>query len=130
MKDEDGKSPARGAKMVVGRAGEEVAAAFLAESGLVVEERNWRCRAGELDLIARDGDILVFAEVRSRTSPSRYGEAIEAVTPRKCRQVRELAGIYLKTRKLAAQSARFDVVAVTFRRDGSVAEIRHVPNAF
>jgi len=117
-------------KAAVGRAGEEAAAAYLAEAGMIVERRNWHCRSGELDLIARDGDTLVFVEVRARTGSSRFGTAVEAVTPRKCRQVRELAAIYLKTGETAANSVRFDVVAVTFRTDGSVAEIRHVPNAF
>ncbi|MFC4598913.1 YraN family protein [Cohnella hongkongensis] len=121
---------ARSRRAAVGRAGEEAAAAYLAEAGLVVERRNWRCRSGELDMIARDGETLVFVEVRSRTSPSRFGSAIEAVTPRKCRQVRELAAIYLRTRGASANSARFDVVAVTFREDGSVADIRHIRNAF
>ncbi len=121
---------AKDGRAAVGRAGEEAAAAYLAEAGLIVERRNWRCRSGELDLIARDGDIVVFVEVRSRTGASRFGTAIEAVTPRKCRQVRGLAEIYLRTQAAAADTVRFDVVAVTFRSDGSVAEIRHIPNAF
>ena len=131
MKDAaGGKRLEKRDKAAVGRAGEEAAAAYLAEAGFVVERRNWRCRSGELDLIARDEDALVFVEVRSRTGPSRFGTAIEAITPRKCRQVRELAAIYLKTRGAAADSVRFDVVAVTFGRDGSLADIRHVANAF
>jgi len=130
MREAVGARPEKSSKAAVGRAGEEAAAAYLAEAGLVVERRNWRCRSGELDLIARDGDILVFVEVRSRTSPSRFGEAIEAITPRKCRQVRELAAIYLRTTGVAADSVRFDVVAVTFGGDGDAADVRHVPNAF
>ncbi len=128
LREDEGTRGSR--KAAVGRAGEEAAAAYLAEAGLIVERRNWRCRSGELDLIARDGDIVVFVEVRSRTGASRFGTAIEAVTPRKCRQVRGLAEIYLRTQAAAADTVRFDVVAVTFRSDGSVVEIRHIPNAF
>ncbi len=114
----------------VGRAGEDVAANHLRQLGYAVEECNWRCRFGELDLIARDGETLVFVEVRSRTNPTRYGSAVEAVTPRKCRQVREVATVYLKQRKGAPLSVRFDVVAVTFLRDGAPPEIIHIPGAF
>lgn len=124
-------STAKDRRVAVGRAGEEAAARHLQHSGYLMEERNWRCRSGELDLIARDGETLVFVEVRSRSNPSRFGTAVEAVTPRKCRQVRELATIYLKQRKDAAfLSVRFDVVAVTFGKDGSLLEVKHIQGAF
>ncbi|RED66004.1 YraN family protein [Cohnella lupini] len=121
---------AKNSRAAVGKAGEEVAAAHLLQSGYSVEARNWRCRSGEIDLIALDGTTLVVVEVRSRTNPTRFGTAVEAVTPRKCRQVRELATIYLKQRGNAPRSIRFDVVAVTFRDDGSVMEIKHIEGAF
>jgi len=117
-------------RTAVGRAGEAAAEAFLLEAGYVFRARNWRCRAGEIDLIVLDGDALVFVEVRSRSNPTRFGTALEAVTPRKCRQVRELAAVYLKQAAAPFASVRFDVVAVTFRADGGVAEIKHVPGAF
>lgn len=117
-------------RAATGRAGEEAAAAHLEEMGYRMIVRNWRCTNGEIDLILEDGTILVFVEVRSRTNPTRFGTAVEAITPRKCRQVREIAGIYLKQRKGPPVSVRFDVVAVTFLRDGTVAEIKHLQEAF
>jgi putative endonuclease len=117
-------------RKATGRAGEEAAAAHLEQLGYRLVIRNWRCPAGEIDLIAEDGSTLVFIEVRSRTNPTRYGSAVEAITPRKCRQVRELAAFYLKQRNSPSISLRFDVVAVTFLRDGAVAEIKHLQGAF
>lgn len=124
------KQSARSNRSAVGRAGEDTAAELLERSGYVLVERNWRCRLGEIDIIALDGSTLVFVEVRSRTNPVRFGTAVEAVTPRKCRQVRDVATVYLKQRGGAAQPLRFDVVAVTFLRDGNSPEIRHIKGAF
>jgi len=123
----NGSSPRRKA---VGQAAEDAAFAYLQALGYAPVMRNWRCRSGEIDLIMRDGKTLVFAEVRSRTSPSRYGTAVEAVTPRKCRQVRDTAAVYLRMHGSAEEPVRFDVVAVTFRRDGAVDELKHIPGAF
>lgn len=114
-----------------GRMGEGAAADYLANLGYRIVDRNWRCRIGEIDLIADDGGTLVFVEVRARTNPTKFGTALEAVTPLKQRQVREVAAYYLAQRKLAIfPSIRCDVVAVTFRVDGSIAELRHIPGAF
>ena len=113
-----------------GLAAEDHASAYLEKLGWQIVERNWRCRSGEIDLVARDQGTLVFVEVRSRTSPSRYGTAVEAVTPRKCRQVRETAGVYLRLHRLDGTPVRFDAVAVTFAKDGAVQELKHIPNAF
>jgi putative endonuclease len=128
--EETDNQTARMSRSAVGRAGENAAAEYLGRLGYVLMECNWRCRLGEIDLIAMDGNTLVFIEVRSRTNPTRYGTAIEAVTPRKCRQVREVATVYLKQRGGAPQSLRFDVVAVTFLGDGYPPEIQHLQGAF
>jgi putative endonuclease len=128
--EQKNRPPTLSGRAAVGRAGEDVAANHLQQLGYRLEERNWRCRTGEIDLIAEDGAVLVFVEVRARTNPTRFGTAVEAVTPRKCRQVRELATLYMKQRKGPFQSIRFDVIAVTFLRDGTVAEIKHLPGAF
>jgi putative endonuclease len=117
-------------RRTVGTAAEEAAAAHLRGLGCDIVARNWRCRTGEIDLIARDGTVLVFVEVRSRTAPTRYGTAVEAVTPRKCRQVRETAEVYLRMTGAAGCAVRFDVAAVTFGADGSVSELKHIPGAF
>ena len=130
---EDNLSLSSGVKdrrTAVGKAGEDAAADHLQQCGYVLVERNWRCRSGELDLIVRDGEAIVFVEVRSRTNPTRYGSALEAITPRKCRQVRDLAAIYLNQRKEHLRSIRFDVVAVTFNGDGTLLEMKHLQGAF
>ena len=118
-------------RAATGRRGESAAADYLANLGYRIVERNWRCRIGEIDLIADDGGTLVFVEVRARTNPTKYGTALEAVTPLKQRQVRDVAAYYLAQRNSATSpSIRCDVVAVTFRTDGSIAELRHIPGAF
>jgi len=113
-----------------GAAAEEAAIRYLSSLGYQVLARNWRCRSGEIDLIARDGEVLVFVEVRSRRAGSRYGAAVEAVTPRKIHKVREVAGVYLTFHPYTAGPVRFDVVAVTLRPDDSVADLRHIKAAF
>lgn len=117
-------------RMATGRAGEDFAAEHLQQLGYVLEQRNWRCRSGEIDLIARDQEVQVFIEVRTRTHSPRFGLAVEAVTPRKCRQVREIASIYLKQHGLSYSSIRFDAVAVTLHIDGSLMELKHIQAAF
>jgi putative endonuclease len=101
-----------------------VAAAFLRRRGYRIVERNFRCRAGEIDLIARDGDTLVFVEVRARAS-ARFGAAIENVTVAKQRQVARVARWYLaQCREVAPPPCRFDVVGIT----GD--EVEHIRDAF
>jgi len=124
----EGRPPDR--RRATGREAEEAAARHLLDRGYDLVERNWRCRAGEIDLIANDGSVLVFVEVRSRRNPSRYGTAVEAVTPRKQAQVRSVAQIYLSVRKVTACPIRFDVVAITFDGQGAVSELRHLEGAF
>lgn len=121
--------PRLSSRSEVGRAGEDAAARHLLGLGYALIERNWRCRAGEIDLIAEDGNALVFVEVRSRSNPTRFGTAVEAVSPRKCRQVREVAAYYLRQQAGFGRTVRFDVVAVTFGNDG-VTELKHLPGAF
>ena len=112
------------AKNALGRYGEDVAARHLAESGLVILARNWRCSAGELDIVARDGDVLVVCEVKTR-SQTRYGTPIEAVTPRKAERLRVLATRWMAEHAARPRAVRFDVVAVLSSRPGaSVVEHR------
>jgi putative endonuclease len=95
----------------VGRWGEEVAARHLKRSGLVVLERNWSCRSGELDIVARDGNVLVVCEVKTRTS-AEYGSPLEAVTPEKAARLGRLAAEWLAARGVHADGVRIDVVGV------------------
>lgn len=98
-----------------GRFGEERAVEYLRARGYSVIERNFRCRVGEIDIVARDGDTLVFVEVRTRTD-GRRGTALEAVTPAKQRRVAQVAEVYLTMRRLHAAVCRFDVVGITGER--------------
>jgi putative endonuclease len=99
------------AKDRVGRWGEEVAARHLAEQGLQVLCRNWRCEIGEIDIVARDGDCLVVCEVKTRRSIA-FGFPVEAVTPVKLARLRRLAGRWLEESGLRVPEMRIDVVSV------------------
>lgn len=98
-----------------GQRGEERAVEYLRARGYVVIERNFRCRVGEIDIVARDGDALVFVEVRTRAD-DRFGTALETVTPAKQRRVARVAEVYLTMRRLHAAVCRFDVVGITGER--------------
>lgn len=92
--------------------GEDAAAAYLERIGMTVEARNWRCPAGEIDIIARDGSEIVFVEVKTRRS-ERAGTAEEAVGAAKQRRICRLAEAYLAGRaEVAEGGVRFDVVAI------------------
>lgn len=95
-----------------GQAAEDAAVAHLVRRGVSIVERNFRCRIGELDVIAREGDELIFVEVRSRADDA-HGDAAWAVGPRKQRQLARVAEAYLSLRQPRFDSCRFDVVAVT-----------------
>ena len=112
------------AKDGLGRYGEDVAARHLTEAGLAILERNWRCPAGEIDIVARDGDVLVVCEVKTRSGMS-FGGPLEAVTSAKAARLRRLAALWLAERALRVPEVRFDVVAVNRPRRGA-ATVDHV----
>jgi putative endonuclease len=99
------------AKDSLGRYGEELAARHLVEDGFVVLERNWRCDAGEIDIVARDGDVLVVCEVKTRSSLS-HGSPFEAVTERKLHRLERLGLRWMRERGVRPGSMRVDVVSV------------------
>ena len=96
----------------LGRQGEQLACAVLTEAGLQVVARNWRCRLGEIDVIASGPGLLVFCEVKTRRGDA-YGSAAAAVTPRKQARLRRLAAAYLSGADHGPRRVRFDVVTVT-----------------
>ena len=107
---------------------ESIAAKYLAETlGYKILEKNFRTKTGEIDIIAKDGDTLVFVEVKARRSAS-YGNPKYAVTFRKQKKISMAALYYLKTRKLINAKARFDVAAITFSQE--LPEIEIIKNAF
>ncbi|HET7735435.1 MAG TPA: YraN family protein [Nocardioidaceae bacterium] len=96
----------------LGRYGEACAARHLTcHEGMVVLDRNWRCELGEIDLVLRDGDVLVVCEVKTRSS-ERFGSTIEAVTEVKAARLRVLAQRWCETRGLRPEHLRIDVVGV------------------
>lgn len=99
----------------LGRRGEDLACARLAESGLRVVARNWRCRLGEIDVIAAARGLLVFCEVKTRRGDA-FGTAAAAVTPAKQARLRRLAAAYLSSVDQGPCKVRFDVVTVTWPR--------------
>ena len=99
-------------RRALGAAGEDAVARWYAAQGYDVVDRNWRCRDGELDVIARRGALLVFCEVKTRTS-TRFGVPAEAVTPVKVARLRRLAMRWLaEHRDARARDLRFDVASV------------------
>lgn len=98
--------------LVRGRWGEDVAAAWYERHGFVVVARNWRCRDGEIDLVARRGRLVVICEVKARRTDA-YGPAAAAVGPPKQRRLRRLAAAWLAASGVRGVEIRFDVVAIT-----------------
>lgn len=112
-------------KQALGAYGEAVAARFLVARGMVLLDHNWRCPAGELDLVLRDGAVLVFCEVKTRRSLS-HGSPLEAVSARKASRLRRLAALWVAAhREHQAAELRLDLVGVLAPHHG-VAEIDHV----
>jgi len=111
----------------IGRRGEVLAAELLRAKGLTIVERNFRCRAGEIDLVALDGPTLVFVEVRSRRG-DRAGTPLESVDPRKRARVTRVARHFLAARGLADQDVRFDVIGIRF--DHEPPAVEHLCAAF
>lgn len=111
----------------LGQQGEAVAEAFLRARRYRILARNFRCRAGEIDLIAEDGRTLVFVEVRSRRG-DRLGTPLESVDARKQARIARVARVFLAGHGLGDRDARFDVIGVRFDADPPAVE--HVTGAF
>ncbi len=114
-------------KQVLGREGEEIAERYLKKQGFKLLERNYRCPMGELDLIALDRKVLVFVEVRTRTSDS-LGSPLESVDRRKQRQIIKKALFFLSQKRLHDRYARFEVIGISM--EGGEPVVEHIRNAF
>ncbi len=111
-------------RQAIGAFGEAVAERHLAEQGMLVLDRNWRCDEGELDLVLRDGGTLVVCEVKTRTSLA-YGTPHEAVCPAKLDRLRRLAIRWAVEHHVHPRGTRIDLVAVLARERGA-ALVDHV----
>lgn len=116
------------AKDAVGSYGENVAARHLAEAGLEILARNWRCAEGEIDIVARERGALVICEVKTRSSLT-FGAPAEAVTRKKADKLRRLAYLWLQEHPGRGAEVRFDVVSV-LRAPAGAATVEHVRAAF
>jgi putative endonuclease len=114
-------------RMRTGKRGEDIACAYLKRRGYRIVERNYKCPLGELDIMARDGDAIVFVEVKSRKSEE-FGDPQLAVGLEKQKKVSRMSLTYLKEKHLYPCNARFDVVAIKMLPDGITIEL--IQNAF
>jgi putative endonuclease len=114
-------------KITTGKEGEKIAAAYLKKNGYRIIEINFSCPIGEIDIVAKEKDDLVFVEVKTRKSIE-LGYPEQAVGIRKQKKMSQLALWYLEKRKIADISARFDVVAITLIPENN--EVKLIKNAF
>jgi putative endonuclease len=110
----------------IGRQGEEIAAKYLTDKGYKILQRNWCCSTGELDIVAENGDTLIFVEVRTRRG-ERFGTAEESITSLKQARLVELAQTYLQEVVPLHQSWRIDVIAVQLGH--GLPQVNHIENA-
>ncbi len=115
-------------RLILGDRGERIAARHLRSLGYRIIRRNYRCPMGEIDLIALDGDTVVFVEVKTRSGRG-FGEPEEAVGPRKQRKLRDVAVSYIKSTRGPMPAVRFDVVSIV-TRGWWRSEVQHIKDAF
>ena len=118
---------ADGYRQRVGKQGEDEAVHYLESQGYQILERNFRVNRGEIDIVARDGDTLVFVEVKTKIRGG-FGEPEDRVDRRKQVQLGKVALGYLQEKRVENRDCRFDVVAVT--KEAQETKIRHIEDAF
>ena len=115
--------------ITLGKSGETYACLELERRGYAILDRRDRTRAGEIDVVAREGDTLVFIEVKARRS-TRFGTAAEAITRQKQQKLMQMASFYILARRLGHVRCRFDVVTVTFGTGERLPRIDVIKAAF
>ncbi len=118
-----------GYRLSLGREGERLASLYLQKSGYRIIECNFRFRGGEIDIIARQGEYLIFVEVKTRSTLA-YGVPAAAVDVRKQRQIIQTARFYMAKHQIKEVATRFDVVAILLPKGGGKALIELIPHAF
>lgn len=114
-------------RQIQGKNGEDAAVDYVTKKGYHILCRNYRFERGEIDIIAEEGDDLVFIEVKARRSKA-YGDPEDALTPSKCRQIKRVAEGFLDEHNLDDRSCRFDIIAVEYADTQPV--VRHLQDAF
>ena len=112
------------AKDALGRYGEDVAAQHLVDQGMRILDRNWRCKIGEIDIVALDGSSVVVCEVKTRGGYG-FGSPLEAITAAKAARLRRLAGCWLADQSGHPNEIRFDLIGVVQTGRGA-AEVEHL----
>jgi putative endonuclease len=115
-------------RRATGIIGEKLACEFLGKNGYDIVETNYRCPEGEIDIIARQQETLVFIEVRTKTS-RKFGVPEESITPIKAARLRTLAAQYGQSHQGLPEARRIDVVAIQMNRDGRASRIEIIENA-
>lgn len=116
------------ARQQVGQMGEEAASKYLKEQGYNIVETNYRCKLGEIDIIARDGDMVVIVEVRTKTGLA-FGRPEESINQEKARKLYRLALQYIQSNYHRDIPSRIDLVAVMLEKSsGQVKEVKHIKN--
>ena len=111
-----------------GKMGEKLACEFLGHNGYDIVDTNYRCPEGEIDIVARQQDTLVFIEVRTKTSRA-YGGPEESITPVKAERLRTLAARYNQSHTGLPENRRIDVVAIQMDKNGQASRIEIIENA-
>lgn len=112
----------------LGQWGENLAVRHLEAKGLALIERNWRCASGEIDVVARDGETVVFVEVKTRRGRG-FGAPEEALTPHKAQKLMQLGQQYMADHNLDDVNWRIDLVAVELDNSGLLLRCDHIANA-
>jgi len=123
-KEVDGSKNNR--RIIIGKRGEDHAAAFLMKQGFQIIERNWRKKNGEIDLIARRGKEYRIVEVKTRVSP-RGGSPLESITDRKLQTINDLAMAFFMQKKIREPEYHLDVITIEVRPNGK-ATLRYIPD--
>jgi len=117
-------------RKLIGQIGEQHAVDYLVNKKYHITERNWRCRSGEIDIVATFEEMLIFIEVRTRKNKSHFGIAAESVNRRKQKKLREITQVYLHLNGKNNTTIRFDVITVLLNSNDSTEKIEHICNAF
>lgn len=115
--------------LTAGGLGEQAASDFLRKQGWIIIQKNYRLKLGEIDIIAEDGDNLVFVEVKNYRADSLVNP-LEAITYRKQGKLQRAAAVYLASRSIAAKNFRFDVVVVRHNKDNTLISCELFKNVF
>ncbi len=116
--------------VVTGQLGERIAAEYLAGQRYEILEKNYRKSFGEVDIIAKDQEVMVFVEVKTRQASAFCSAALESVDVRKQRRLSRIARAYLLSRRLDDVPARFDVIAIVLNKKNQADTIEHIRDAF